>query len=201
MAIGSFDGVHLGHQALLALARADADARGAEAGALTFDPHPARHFAPALAPPLIQPLARRLELLLAAGADFVVVERFDADLARLSPQAFVDQVLVDGLGAAHVVVGHDFSFGQGRAGTAATLVELGRQRGFAVTVVAAGHRRRAGLFIHQDPRVPAGRAHRGGPAAAGARSGGDRHGGAGGRAEARRWAFPPPTWTSRATPR
>ena len=135
VAIGSFDGVHRGHQALLAAARADADTRGAEAGALTFDPHPARYFAPALAPPLIQPLQRRLELLLQSGADFVVVERFDAGLARLTPEEFVDQVLVSGLGVAHVVVGHDFSFGKARAGSSATLTELGRQRGFAVTII------------------------------------------------------------------
>jgi riboflavin kinase/FMN adenylyltransferase len=137
IAIGTFDGVHRGHQALLAAAHAQAVARGAPAGALTFDPHPARLFAPALAPPLILPLARRVELLGQAGADFVVVEHFDAALANLTPEAFVDQVLVAGLGAAHVVVGHDFSFGHGRTGTGATLTDLGRDRGFTVTVVPA----------------------------------------------------------------
>ncbi len=137
IAIGSFDGVHRGHQALLAAARAEAGSRDALAGALTFDPHPARFLAPALAPPLILPLARRVELLGQAGADFVVVEPFDAALASLDPEAFVDQVLVAGLGAGHVVVGHDFSFGHGRLGTGATLVDLGRSRGFTVTVVPA----------------------------------------------------------------
>jgi riboflavin kinase/FMN adenylyltransferase len=137
VAIGSFDGVHRGHQALLAAARADARARGTQAGALTFDPHPARYFAPALAPPLILPLPRRLELLGEAGADFVVVERFDAALAGLTPEAFVDQVLLGGLGVGHVVVGHDFSFGKGRLGSGATLVDLGRRRGFGVTVIPA----------------------------------------------------------------
>jgi riboflavin kinase/FMN adenylyltransferase len=137
IAIGSFDGVHRGHQALLAAARSQAAARGAQAGALTFDPHPARFLAPALAPPLLLPLDRRVELLGEAGADFVVVEPFDAALAALDPQAFVDQVLVAGLGAGHVVVGHDFSFGHGRTGTAAMLGELGRTRGFTVTIVPA----------------------------------------------------------------
>jgi riboflavin kinase / FMN adenylyltransferase len=137
VAIGNFDGVHRGHQALLATARTDARARGAEAGVLTFDPHPARFFAPALAPPLLMPLARRLELLGEAGADFAVVETFDAALAALDPAAFVAHVLVGALGVAHVVVGHDFSFGRGRAGTTATLADLGTRHGFAVTIIPA----------------------------------------------------------------
>jgi riboflavin kinase/FMN adenylyltransferase len=137
VAIGSFDGVHRGHQALVTNARDDARSRGALAGVLTFDPHPARFFAPALAPPLILPLARRIELLGEAGADFVLVERFDAQLARLEPEDFVAEVLVGALKVARVVVGHDFSFGRGRAGTTATLTELGHRHGFAVTVVPA----------------------------------------------------------------
>jgi riboflavin kinase / FMN adenylyltransferase len=137
IAIGNFDGVHRGHQALVAAARAEAHARGARAGVLTFDPHPARFFAPALAPPLLMPLARRIELLGEAGADFVMVEPFDAALARLDPEAFVADVLVAALGVGHVVVGHDFSFGRGRAGNAARLVELGRGHGVGVTVVPA----------------------------------------------------------------
>jgi riboflavin kinase / FMN adenylyltransferase len=136
VAIGNFDGVHLGHQALVAAARTEAHGRGAEAGVLTFDPHPARFFAPGLAPPLLMPLARRLELLGEAGADFALVEPFGAELAALAPAAFVDEVLVASLAVAHVVVGYDFSFGRQRAGTAALLAELGRARGFGVTVVA-----------------------------------------------------------------
>jgi riboflavin kinase/FMN adenylyltransferase len=135
VAIGNFDGVHRGHQALVAAARTEADTRRAEAGVLTFDPHPARFFAPALAPPLLVSLARRLELLGEAGADFALVEPFDAQLAGMTPEAFVDQVLVDALGVGHVVVGYDFSFGRKRAGNAATLTTLGASRGFGVTVV------------------------------------------------------------------
>jgi riboflavin kinase/FMN adenylyltransferase len=135
VAIGNFDGVHRGHQALLAAARTEANSRGADVGVLTFDPHPARFFAPGLAPPLILSLPRRLELLGQAGADFALVEPFDAGLAGMDPAAFVDQVLVGALAVAHVVVGHDFSFGRKRAGTTTTLVELGRARGFGVTVV------------------------------------------------------------------
>jgi riboflavin kinase/FMN adenylyltransferase len=135
LTIGNFDGVHRGHQQLVAATRAVARQLGGAAGVLTFDPHPARFFAPALAPPMLQPLARRLELLGEAGADFAVVEPFDAALAAMAPETFVDEVLVRALHAVHVVVGYDFSFGRARAGTTATLAELGRQRGFGVTVV------------------------------------------------------------------
>ena len=135
--IGNFDGVHRGHQALLAAARDDARSRGADMGVLTFDPHPARFFAPKLAPPLLMPLARRLELLQEAGADFTVVEPFDATLAGLGPEQFVTEVLVGALGVGRAVVGHDFSFGKGRAGNTDTLAALGAQHGFQVTVIPA----------------------------------------------------------------
>jgi riboflavin kinase/FMN adenylyltransferase len=136
VAIGNFDGVHRGHQALVAAARSEAQGRGTEAGVLTFDPHPARFFAPALAPPLLLPLPRRLELLGEAGAGFAVVEPFDAQLAAMEPDHFVAEVLVGSLAVGHVVVGYDFSFGRKRRGNAARLSELGRQLGFGVTVVA-----------------------------------------------------------------
>jgi riboflavin kinase/FMN adenylyltransferase len=136
VAIGNFDGVHRGHQALVAAARTEADSRGAQAGVLTFDPHPARFFAPALAPPLLLPLARRLELLGEAGADFALVEPFDAQLAAMDPERFVAEFLVGSLGVGHVVVGYDFSFGRKREGNAARLTELGARHGFGVTVVA-----------------------------------------------------------------
>jgi riboflavin kinase/FMN adenylyltransferase len=135
VAIGNFDGVHRGHQALVAAARREAQALGGEAGVLTFDPHPARFFAPALAPPMLMTLDRRLELLGEAGADFAIVEPFDAALAAMAPETFVDEVLVGALGVAHVVVGFDFSFGRGRAGTTETLAALGGARGVGVTVV------------------------------------------------------------------
>jgi riboflavin kinase / FMN adenylyltransferase len=135
VAIGNFDGVHRGHQALVAAARAEADTRRAEVGVLTFDPHPARFFAPALAPPLLVSLPRRLELLGEAGADFTVVEPFDAQLAGMAPEVFVDEVLVGAFGVGHVVVGYDFSFGRKRSGNAATLSTLATARGFGVTVV------------------------------------------------------------------
>ena len=121
----------------MAAARRTATATGGETGVLTFNPHPARFFAPALAPPMLLPLERRLELLGEAGADFAVVEPFDGTLAAMAPEAFVAEVLVASLRAAHVVVGYDFSFGRARAGNAAALVELGGRHGLGVTVIPA----------------------------------------------------------------
>lgn len=136
VAVGNFDGVHLGHQQLIAEARAAAAGLGGEAVALTFDPHPAAVLAPGRAPRLLTTTRRKLELLATAGVDVAVVEPFDRELAALDPRAFADQVLVAALGARHVVVGYDFRFGHGRAGSADTLRELGGELGFAVEVVA-----------------------------------------------------------------
>ncbi len=147
VAIGNFDGVHRGHQALVAEARTAAAAIGGETGetgeageageamVLTFDPHPARFFAPHLAPPMITTLDRRLELLEQSGVDIVVIEPFTADFAAIEADRFVEDVLARDLGARGVVVGYDFSFGRGRKGNPARLEELGRRLGMAVTVV------------------------------------------------------------------
>jgi riboflavin kinase/FMN adenylyltransferase len=134
LAIGNFDGVHVGHQHIFALARQKAHARGGQAGVLTFDPHPAKVLAPDVAPPLICPLERRLELIAACGIDLVVVEPFDRALAALSPEAFMGDVLCGALGARDIVVGPDFTFGRGRAGTVDTLRTAGAACGFSVTV-------------------------------------------------------------------
>jgi riboflavin kinase/FMN adenylyltransferase len=134
-AVGNFDGVHRGHQALLRVARAQATAHGGEVAVLTFDPHPARLFAPALAPPLIVSLARRLELLGAAGADWVVVEPFTPEFAAIEATAFVRQVLAGDLGARDVVVGYDFSFGRSRGGDARLLTSEGAALGLGVEIV------------------------------------------------------------------
>lgn len=135
VAVGNFDGVHLGHRHLLDRARAVAG--GGELVVLTFEPHPARVLAPERAPVTLTPLARKLELLAAAGVDACVVEPFDAALSQLTPAAFATEVLARGLGARQVVVGADFRFGKGRAGTVASLAELGAELGFAVTPVEA----------------------------------------------------------------
>jgi riboflavin kinase / FMN adenylyltransferase len=135
IAIGNFDGVHRGHQALIATARHLVGAAGGDVVALTFDPHPARVLAPKLAPPLIVSLARRAELLGEAGADVVVAEPFTREVAAVEAEAFAQDVLARDLGAAHVVVGYDFSFGRGRRGDTAMLEQLGARLGFAVSVV------------------------------------------------------------------
>ncbi|MGD0838353.1 MAG: bifunctional riboflavin kinase/FAD synthetase [Polyangia bacterium] len=135
VAIGNFDGVHLGHQALLREARRLAQASGAEVVALTFDPHPARFFAPDLAPPMLTTLERRAELLGEAGADTVLIEPFTAELAGMTAEAFVEQVLAHELGARHVVVGSDFSFGKNRLGKVDLLCTLGQRHGIGVSVI------------------------------------------------------------------
>jgi riboflavin kinase / FMN adenylyltransferase len=114
VAIGNFDGVHLGHQALFALARQLAGGRGGKAAALTFEPHPVRVLRPDLAPPLLTPLPRKLELLAARGLDAAVVQPFDRDFARSDAEAFVGRDLAGHLGASDVVVGHDFTAGRAR---------------------------------------------------------------------------------------
>ena len=134
VAIGNFDGVHIGHQAVIDIARrAGADA-GAPLGILTFEPHPREYFAPD-APPfrLMGPEARahRLEKL---GVEKLYELNFNSALSALSPRDFAQNVIVDGLGLAHVVVGADFCFGKGRAGTAADLTAFGAEMGFGVTI-------------------------------------------------------------------
>jgi riboflavin kinase / FMN adenylyltransferase len=135
VAIGNFDGVHLGHQALLEETKRVAIASGGEVVALTFDPHPARYFAPALAPPMLTTLERRAELLGHAGADVVLVEPFTAELAGMSAEVFVEQVLAKEIGAHHVVVGADFSFGKDRRGKIDLLGTLGARHGIGLSVV------------------------------------------------------------------
>ena len=115
LTIGNFDGVHLGHQALMALARERAAARGGPSAVLTFDPHPVRVLRPAVAPPVLTSLGRKLELLAALGLDAAVVQPFDLAWARTSAGEFVARDLVAGLGVRDVVVGHDFTAGHERA--------------------------------------------------------------------------------------
>ena len=136
LAIGNFDGVHRGHQALLKVAHDEAAKLRRSAGAILFEPHPREFFQPERPHFRLTPLPLKLELLERFGLDLVVVLRFDAALAALSAQAFIDRVLVDMLGAAHVVIGYDFRFGKGRGGDPETLRRAGAAHGFGVTVVA-----------------------------------------------------------------
>jgi riboflavin kinase/FMN adenylyltransferase len=135
LAIGNFDGVHLGHAALLAEARSRAARGGAQSAVLTFTPHPARLFAPDRAPPLIMSLERRLELLAAAQIDVAIVEPFTRAFAGIEAPAFVRDVLARDLGARDVIVGYDFSFGRNRAGDTRILGEMGGTAGIGVAVI------------------------------------------------------------------
>ena len=135
IALGNFDGVHAGHQALFAAAIEHAHARGAKAAALTFDPHPAQILAPAVAPPRLSSLATKLALMEQLGLDAVVVHPFTAEFAKLEPSAFAD-ALFDQAGVREVVVGFDFTYGRNRAGTIETLTQAGRAHGAEVTVVS-----------------------------------------------------------------
>jgi riboflavin kinase/FMN adenylyltransferase len=136
LAIGNFDGVHRGHQALIRRAEevARAGARRA-AGVIVFEPHPRAFFRPGEPHFEITPLAEKLRVLEALGLDVAVVLAFDAALAATTAVAFIDEILVGRLGVGHVVVGYDFFFGKARAGTPAMLAEAGRRHGFGVSVI------------------------------------------------------------------
>jgi riboflavin kinase/FMN adenylyltransferase len=137
LTIGNFDGVHRGHQAMLALLNSEARHRGVPSCVLTFEPHPRDYFArvarkPELAPARIATLRDKLSELAACGVDQCVVLPFDARLSSQVPDAFIDQVLVQGLGAKYVLVGDDFRFGARRAGDYAMLDAAGQAKGFDV---------------------------------------------------------------------
>ena len=137
LTIGSFDGVHRGHQAMLALLASEARHRGLPPAVLTFEPHPRDFFAaragtPDAAPRRIGTLRDKLAELARCGVAQVMVMRFDAALAALSPQAFIDEVLCRRLDARYVLVGDDFRFGARRAGDYALLDAEGARRGFDV---------------------------------------------------------------------
>ena len=137
LTIGNFDGVHRGHQAMLALLKGEAQQRGVPSCVLTFEPHPRDYFAalhqkPELAPARVGTLRDKLGDLANCGVDQAVVLPFDARLASQSPQTFIDTVLCKGLGARYVLVGDDFRFGAKRAGDYALLDSAGVAAGFDV---------------------------------------------------------------------
>ena len=137
LTIGNFDGVHRGHQAMLALLRNEARQRGVPSCVMTFEPHPRDFFAaqfkqPDLAPARIATLRDKLHELQACGVDQCVVLPFNAQFAAQSPEAFIDDILVRGLGVRYVLVGDDFRFGAKRLRAYAMLDAAGAQRGFDV---------------------------------------------------------------------
>ena len=130
--IGAYDGLHRGHQAVIAEVRRRAAAVGARSVVITFDRHPASVVRPESAPRLLTDLDQKLELLEATGVDATVLIRFDPTQSQEEPLAFARRVLVDCLAAVAIVVGDDFHFGKGRQGNVATLRELGAEADFEV---------------------------------------------------------------------
>lgn len=136
IALGNFDGVHLGHQAVIASARAVAEQRGIALGAAVFEPHPRRFFKPDLPPFRLQTPRQRAHALGDLGVQEVFEIGFDAALARSSDRDFAERILRDLLGAAHISVGADFRFGRGRMGDVASLERLGAELGFTISAVS-----------------------------------------------------------------
>jgi len=134
IALGNFDGLHRGHQRLLDATRQAASRLEGDSVVFTFDPHPAQVLAPQFAPPLLSTRERKLELIADAGMSACVIEPFTPELAALSPDDFL-HILCNIIGARHVVVGYDFTFGRKRAGTTQTLRAFGEEHGFAVEVI------------------------------------------------------------------
>ena len=133
-AIGNFDGVHLGHQYVIDIARAQAADQAVPLGVMTFEPHPRQYFAPKSSPFRLMSAETRAHRLEKLGIERLYELSFNDTLSSLSPQDFASRVIVDGLGLSHVVIGEDFHFGKGRAGTSGDMVALGDQLGFGVTV-------------------------------------------------------------------
>lgn len=135
VSIGNFDGLHLGHQAILRSVIENARASDAVATVITFDPHPVKVLRPAQALPLIQTLPQRLAGFAALGLDAALVLKFDSALAALSPEDFLRDILVRPLRTAMILVGANFRFGHRQAGNVARLEELGREFDFTVEIV------------------------------------------------------------------
>ena len=135
VAIGNFDGVHRGHQAVIAEAGRIAKAAGIPWAALTFEPHPRRVFKPDTPPFRLTPLYAKARYVEALGVDFLIVLRFDLEFSRIEAEDFVQDVLVGALAARHVVCGYDFVFGHGRRGDGELLLRAGKRDGFDFTCV------------------------------------------------------------------
>jgi riboflavin kinase/FMN adenylyltransferase len=133
--VGSFDGVHLGHQAVLREIDRRARAAGRASVLVTFDPHPLEVVNPGAAPPLLTTGPERLEILALSPLDYVLLVRFDRHLAGLTPEEFVQEVLLERCTLRELVIGHDHGFGRGRSGDVETLRRLGASHGFEVDVV------------------------------------------------------------------
>lgn len=137
LAIGNFDGVHFGHQQVIADARALADAKAAPLGVMLFDPHPQQFFAPDNPPFRLTRLVTRAALLADLGVDFTLGLPFDAAMAACEAEDFIADILVERLGVAAVCVGYDFCFGKGRKGNFTMLQDVGGEMGFETLATEA----------------------------------------------------------------
>lgn len=145
LTIGNFDGVHLGHQAMLARLRAEAYSRGLVTCAMTFEPHPREFFAPDQAPTRLTSLREKLELLSQHGVEQMQVCRFDYGFAQTSAEEFIERILVRGLGARWILIGDDFRFGKRRAGDFVMLRQHAARLGYEVEAIAS--------VVHAGERV------------------------------------------------
>ncbi len=135
LTVGNFDGLHVGHRAIMDTVTARARALSGQAAVYTFEPHPRKVLQPERAPRLLTTLDQKLELLEAAGVDLVIVEGFTREFAQLPPERFVREVLYERIRPLEVYVGYDFRYGRDREGSMRTLTELGPHLGFAVTII------------------------------------------------------------------
>lgn len=135
LTVGNFDGVHVGHRAIMATVTGRAHALDGVAAVYTFEPHPRKVLRPDRAPRLLTTLEQKLEVLEELGVDVVIVEPFDAAFASLPAERFVREILHERIGPVEVYVGYDFRYGRDREGSMRTLTELGPHLGFAVTII------------------------------------------------------------------
>jgi riboflavin kinase/FMN adenylyltransferase len=136
VALGNFDGLHRGHQAVIKVACDAARAAGVASGVMTFEPHPRQFFNPDHEPFRLSPFRIKARLIEAMGVDYLFTQTFDREFSQRSADNFVREILVEGLNAAHVVVGYDYVFGHKRSGNVALLKEMAATHGFAVTAVS-----------------------------------------------------------------
>jgi riboflavin kinase/FMN adenylyltransferase len=135
VSIGNYDGVHLGHCRLIHALKKKAKALGAQMTVLTFEPHPHEFFSPKNAPPRLMNWREKMDALCQQGVDQAMTLRFNDRLSQTSAEDFVENLLVGGLGAQHIVIGDDFRFGRKRLGDVALLTRLGRRFGFTVDTI------------------------------------------------------------------
>ncbi len=153
VAVGNFDGVHRGHQIVIADAQAVARSSGVPLTVLSFEPHPRTVFRPEDPPFRLTPFRIKARLLEALGVDIHMVLHFDLAFSRHSADWFVEEVLLAGLGATHVVIGYDFCFGHKRQGDAQALFSYGRRHGFGVTVVTQASDESGGTYSSSAARA------------------------------------------------